>query len=85
MLKTTLIASAVLLGVAAPPAQISEGLPAAAEQTLLIIPPAETVIAQLSYLEISHGAAGFDFSVTDTTAVFVDIGFPGDLHIRIGF
>ena len=52
---------------------------------MIPLPQADTVIAQFSYLELSHDADGFSLSVTDKTAVFVDLEFPGDVHIRIGF
>lgn len=86
MLKTALIVSAVLFGAATSTstAQFSDDA-ISAEPTILNLPQADTVIAQFSYLEISHGADGFGLSVTDKTAVFVDVEFPGDLHIRIGF
>lgn len=85
MIKTAMIASAVLFGAAAPAAQVTETDPATAEQVIFNLPAADVVVAQFSYLEISHGAEGFGLSVTDQTAVFVDFEFPGDLHIRIGF
>lgn len=85
MLKTVIIASAVIFGVAAPTTPLAGPDPTTAEHTILNLPDPDTVIAQFSYLEISHGADGFDFSVTDKTAVFVDFEFPGDLHVRIGF
>ena len=85
MLKSAIIASAVMFGAAAPTAQLADADPATAEQTVLNLPEADAVIAQFSYLEISHGADGFGLSITDKTAVFVDFEFPGDLHIRIGF
>ena len=84
MLKTTLIASAILFGAAAPTAPLADVDTATAEQTILNLPNPDAVIAQFSYLEISHGADGFGLSITDTTAVFVDFEFPGDLHVRIG-
>ena len=84
MLKTAFIASVVLIGAAPTSVQFSE-ITTPAEQTILNLPPAETVIAQLSYLEISHGPDGFGLSATVKTAVFVDFEFSGDLHIRIGF
>lgn len=85
MLKTAIIASAVVFGAAAPAANLADIDPATAEQTVLNLPQADAVIAQFSYLEISHGADGFGVSITDKTAVFVDLEFPGNLHIRIGF
>lgn len=85
MLKTAIIASAVVFGTAAPTANLPEIDPATAEQTVLNLPQADAVIAQFSYLEISHGADGFGVSITDKTAVFVDFEFAGKLHIRIGF
>ena len=85
MLKTVIIASAALFGAAAPTAQLTDVAPVTAEHTLLNLPDADAVIAQFSYLEISHGAEGFGLSITDKTAVFVDFEFPGDLHVRIGF
>lgn len=85
MIKTTILASTVLFGAAAPTAQFTETGPVTAEQVIFNLPEADVVIAQFSYLEISHGADGFGVTVTDNTAVFVDFEFPGDLHIRIGF
>jgi len=85
MLKTAIIASAVMFGAAAPAGNFAETEPATAEQTLLNLPEADSVVAQFSYLEICHGASGFELSISDKTAVFVDFAFPGDLHIRIGF
>lgn len=85
MLKTAILASAVMFGAAAPTAQLADAEPATAEQTILNLPQADAVIAQFSYLEISHGADGFGLSITDKTAVFVDVEFPGQFHIRIGF
>ena len=89
MMKTTLIIFAVLIGAAAASAQVAapaaEPLPETAEQVILNLPPADTVIAQFSYFELSHDKNGFSLSVTDKTAAFVDVEFPGDLHIRIGF
>ena len=85
MMKTTLIISAVLMGAFASSAQVAEPAPEMAEQVILNLPPADSVIAQFSYFELSHDKAGFSLSVTDKTAAFVDVEFPGDLHIRIGF
>lgn len=85
MLKTATLASAILFGAAAPAANFAEPAPATAEQTVINLPEANAVIAQFSYLELSHGQEGFGFSITDKSAVFVDFEFPGDLHIRIGF
>ncbi len=56
-----------------------------AEQTILNLPDTDAVVAQFSYLQLSHDLNGFSLAITDTTAVFVDFEFPGDLHIRIGF
>jgi len=84
MLKTAFIVSTILLAAPAAP-QFSNADPVGADPIVLNLPQADTVVAQFSYLEISHGIDGFDFSVTDKTAVFVDFEFPGDLHIRIGF
>jgi hypothetical protein len=85
MLKTAIIASAVIFGAAAPAANLADTDPATADQTVLNLPEADAVIAQFSYLEISHGADGFGLSITDKTAVFIDFEFPGEFHIRIGF
>lgn len=75
MMKTTLfIAAAALTGAAQP----------TAEQTVLPLPETK-VVAQIAYLEISQGADGFEFSLGEGTATFVDLEFPGDRHIRIGF
>lgn len=85
MMKTALIASAVLFGAAAPTTQLAETELATAEQTVLNLPATDSVIAQFSYLELSHDSTGFSFAITDKTAVFVDLEFPGEFHIRIGF
>jgi len=86
MLKTALIISTTLFGAAAPLAPLSSAAPTPhAEQAVLPVPGADAVVAQFSYLELSHGPDGFGLSITDKTAVFVDVEFPGDLHIRIGF
>lgn len=75
MIKTTLfISAAALTGAAAP----------TAEQTFVPLPEAE-VVAQVAYLEISHGPNGFEFTLAEKTAVFIDLEFSGDRHIRIGF
>ena len=92
MMKTALFISTILFGAVAASAQVTnsnidphiETTPATAHQAIAL-PKADAVIAQFSYLELSHDADGFDLSVTDQTAVFVDLEFPGDLHIRIGF
>ncbi len=80
MIKTTILLTATALGVAAP----SVPTLTEADPVVMGLPAAEAVIAQFSYLELSHGPAGFDLSVSEKTDVFVDIEFPGDLHIRIG-
>ena len=85
MLKSAVIASTLLFGAAAPTPPLVPVEPATAEQTVLNLPGADTVIAQVSYLEISHDADGFGFSITDNADIFVNFEFPGDLHIRIGF
>ena len=85
MIKTAMIASAVLFGAAAPTAQFTDADPTPAEHVIFNLPAADVVVAQFSYLELSHGAEGFGVSVTDETAVFVDFEFPGNLHIRVGF
>ena len=85
MLKSTVIASAILFGAAAPSVPLTNAVPASAEQTVMKLPAADAVIAQFSYLEISHGADGFELSVTDNADIFVNFEFPGDLQIRIGF
>jgi len=84
MIKTTLFISASIFGAVAASAQVPAP-PATAEQTLIPLPQADKVMAQFSYLELSHNADGLSLSVTDKTAVFVDLEFPGDFHIRIGF
>ena len=84
MMKTALIATAVI--VAAPPAAyLTDIEPEVAEQTIMTLPETKSVIAQFSYLELSHDETGFRFAITDTNAVFVDLEFPGEFHIRIGF
>jgi len=89
MIKTTILISATIFGAVAASAQVPsidiDADPATAEQVLLPLPKADTVIAQFSYLELRHGTDGFDVSVTGKTAVFLDVEFPGNLHIRIGF
>ncbi len=85
MFKTAIIASTVLFAAAAPAANVNNIEPATADATVLNLPDAESVIAQISYLEIRHGADGFEVSITDKTAIFMDVEFPGNLHIRIGF
>lgn len=85
MMKTVIITSAVLFGAAGPAANFTDHAPATAEQTVMNLPETEAVIAQFSYLELSHDEDGFNLSITDTTAVFVDLEFPGEFHIRIGF
>lgn len=85
MLKSIIITSAVLFGAATPVSPIVETAPATAEQAILNLPEADAVIAQFAYLEISHDDTGFGFSITDKTAVFVNVEFPGKLHIRVGF
>jgi hypothetical protein len=81
MMKTAILFTATVLGVSTPAGPTVTS----ADPTILTLPAAEKVIAQFSYLELSHGVDGFGFSVTDKTDVFVDVEFPGDLHIRIGF
>lgn len=85
MLKSTIIASTMFLGAVAPAQKLAAPEVKPAEQTQFIMPQSEKVVAQFSYLEVSHGAEGFGLSITDKTAVFIDFEFPGDLHIRIGF
>lgn len=85
MLKTAIITSAFIFGAAAPATpHLAAADPVTAEQTVLNLPNADKVIAQFSYLEVSHSPDGFELAVTDSTAIFVDFEFPGDLHIRIG-
>jgi len=84
MMKTVLIASAVLF--AAPPAgQVTDAESVETQQTIMNLPETEAVIAQFSYLQLSHDVEGFSLAITDTTAIFVDLEFPGEFHIRIGF
>jgi len=88
MIKTSLFISTALFGAVATGAQVTNTPApdtATAEQTIIHVPPADSVIAQFSYLELTHDADGFSLSVTEKTAVFVDLEFPGNLHIRIGF
>jgi hypothetical protein len=85
MMKTAILASAVLFGAAAPTASYEAAPSATAEQTMMNLPETDAVIAQFSYLELCHDETGFNFAVTDKSAVFVDVEFPGDFHIRIGF
>lgn len=75
MIKTSIFISAAALTGAAHPT---------AEQVILPLPETQ-VVAQIAYLEIGHGPAGFEFTLGEDTAVFVDLEFPGDHHIRIGF
>lgn len=79
MIKTALFISAAALTGAANPVSGST-----ADPTFMPLPDTE-VVAQLAYLEISHGPTGFEFTLAETTAVFVDLEFSGDRHIRIGF
>lgn len=79
MIKTTFFISAVALTGAANPT-----LGSTAEQVILPLPDTQ-IVAQIAYLEIGHGPTGFEFTLGDDTAVFVDLEFPGDHHIRIGF
>ena len=85
MLKSAIITSAVLFGASTPVLPIIDTAPAAAEQTALNLPEVDAVVAKFSYLEISHDETGFGFSISDTTAMFVDIEFPGNLSVRVGF
>lgn len=75
MMKTIILISAALLSGAPQPI---------AEPAFIPLPDAE-VVAQLAYLEISHGPTGFEFTLAKETAVFVELEFWGDRHIRIGF
>lgn len=84
MLKSVMIASAVLFGASVPVDNLSDVHPMPAEQTVLKLPKPDTVVAQFSYLEISHGENGFDVSVIDSTDIFVDFKLAGKFHIRIG-
>jgi len=84
MLKSAIIASAVLFGASAPVSNLSDTQPVPAEQTILHLPKPEAVVAQFSYLEVSHGENGFDVTVTDSTDIFVDFKLAGKFHIRIG-
>lgn len=85
MIKTAVIISAALIGNVAASVQLSDTAPEIAEQTIIPLPQTESVIAQFSYIELVQDSEGLRFSVTDKTAAFVDLEFPGDLHIRIGF
>ncbi len=85
MIKTALIGSAILFGATSPILLHDDSRPATAEQTLANLPATDAVIAQFSYLEVSHGETGFSFEITDKSAVFIDLEFYGDVHIRIGF
>jgi len=84
MLKSAIIASAVLFGASVPVDNLSGTHPVSAEQTILKLPKPDVVVAQFSYLEISHGKNGFDVSVIDSTDIFVDFKLAGKFHIRIG-
>ena len=92
MMKTALIATAVIFGAAAPTphitAQLANGetpqIEATAQQVMIPLPGAESVIAQFSHLELSHDTGGFNLAITDHAAMFVDLEFPGEFHIRIG-
>jgi len=84
MLKSTIIASAVLFGASVPVDDLSDTHPVSAEQTILSLPKPEAVVAQFSYLELSHGENGFAVSVTDSTDIFIDFKLVGKFHIRIG-
>jgi hypothetical protein len=85
MLKSAIISSIVLFGTATPLSVPPQYTPSNAEQTALSLPEVETVVAQFAYLEISHDETGFGFSITDESAVFLDIDFPPNLRVRVGF
>jgi len=84
MMKTVLIASAVLLGASTPTASFEDGPLATADQAMIALPATDSVVAQFSYLEISHDEKGFGFAISDKSEVFLDFEFAGDFHIRIG-
>jgi len=84
MLKSAILASVVLFGASVPFDNLSDSHPISAEQTVLKLPKPDAVVAQFSYLEISHGEKGFDVSVIDSTDIFVDFKLAGKFHIRIG-
>jgi hypothetical protein len=84
MLKSAIIASAVLFGASVPVDNLSNAQPVSAKHTILNLPKPDVIVAQFSYLEVSHGDNGFDLSVTDSTDVFVDFKLAGKFHIRIG-
>ena len=91
MIKTVILGTAIVFGAAgpivptAPTAPITDSPATPAEQTALNLPATDAIVAQFSYLEISHSEDGFGLSITDNADIFVDFEFPGDLHIRIGF
>ena len=85
MIKTAILGTTLLFGAAAPTVPLANADPATAEQTVLNLPAADAIVAQFSYLEISHSVDGFELSITDNSDIFVDFEFPGNLHIRIGF
>jgi len=85
MIKTSILISATILGASTPSLPAPSYSATEVEQILLPLPDTQAVVAQFSYLELSHGVDGFELSLTDTDAVFVDFEFAGDVHIRIGF
>jgi len=93
MIKTTIVLTAALFGAVAASGQVSSAqlpdvnpnIDVQAEQTMIPLPQTEAVVAQFSYLELIHNADGFSLAVTDKTAVFLDLEFPGEIYIRIGF
>lgn len=81
MMKSIIFMSAIALTGATQSTTIA---PTTVDQAKLSF--AETkVVAQIIYMEINHGPKGFEFSLIEDSAVFVDLEFPGDTHIRIGF
>jgi len=85
MIKTAILGTAIIFGAAAPIAPLADSPATPAEQTALNLPATDAIVAQFSYLEISHSEHGFGLSITDNADIFVDFEFSGNLHIRIGF
>jgi len=88
MIKTAILGTAIVFGAAAPiapTAPLADNPTTPAEQTALNLPATDAIVAQFSYLEISHSEHGFGLSITDNADIFVDFEFSGNLHIRIGF
>jgi len=85
MIKTIIFISAAIFCTVAASAQVTDARPTTAEQAILALPQTDSVMAQFSHFQLSRDVDGFHLFVTDETAIFVDLGFAGDMHVRIGF